>query len=65
MKSFILSIVIICFSALTLQAQPMLQGSPSLNNFIGSPGMWMVAGAVFLIVLLFVVLNKKQKSDFQ
>ncbi len=53
--------MIAVLSGNVVAAQPMLQGRPSVDNFIGSPGMWVIAVAVVLFTAMLIVMKKKTK----
>lgn len=63
-KSFISSIftvLIIIISAVDASAQAMLKGNPSLDNFIGSPGMWVIFTGIIVLVACVLFMRKNSK----
>lgn len=65
MKTIILSLIFsitACLSVITANAQPMLKGGPSFANFIGSPGMWVITAGVVLLIIIALLLNKKNNK---
>lgn len=63
-KSIFLSIftlMVAIFSGNDVVAQPVLQGNPSLTNFIGSPGMWVIVIGVILMIAFILFIRRKTK----
>lgn len=62
--SIIISMIFIvtaCFSGIEAAAQPVLQGSPSFDNFVGSPGMWVIGISVILVAAIALFIRRKRK----
>ncbi len=59
--SLILSFMIAIFTSSNANAQAMLKGNPSLENFIGSPGMWVITTGVILLIVFVLFIRKKTK----
>ena len=63
-KSIVLSVlifIIAAFSGVNANAQAMLQGNPSMENFIGSPGMWVITTGVILMIVFILLVRKIKK----
>ena len=63
-EAIVLSVLILAaaiFSGVDAHAQAVLQGHPSLNNFIGSPGMWVIAIGIVLMIILVTYRKRKAK----
>ena len=63
-KSIFLSIftlMLAVFSGVDASAQAMLKGNPSMENFIGSPGMWVITLGVIFMVIFILFIRRKTK----
>lgn len=63
-KSIITSIftlIIAIFSGMEANAQATLKGNPSLDNFIGSPGMWIITTGLVLMIVFILFVRKRTK----
>lgn len=57
----ILSIVTIFVLSTQVNAQAELQGNPSLHNFVGSPGMWIVGIGAIVLTAFVIAMRKNAK----
>ena len=55
-------LILAMFSGIQANAQAMLQGNPSLENFIGSPGMWVIVLGILAMILFVVFVRRKTKA---
>lgn len=59
--SLILIYLITISSVTEVNAQAMLRGNPSLENFIGSPGMWVISIGIIVLIAFVLFVRKKTK----
>ncbi len=58
--SFILTLLTI-FLGINANAQESLKGNASLENFIGSPGMWVISIGIIVLIAFVLFVRKKTK----